>query len=146
MAATKPTKVVRMATADGRPLSPMSSNDSMCFEPHTARGDRDPNPFSPPGTPDAGPRVLGPRKDHHGRFIEHTVLGDPEEYAKLLAEHEAQERASRPPEPEKTPEPEDLSYLPPDILHAMSALPAEASKAILDAYKARAGKRYVAFL
>jgi len=128
-----------MGTADGRPITPLSSNDSMCLEPQDTLG------FSPPCTPDAGTRPSGPRKDHQGKYVEHTVLGDPEEFAKMLAEYEAEERANRPPEPERAPEPEDVSYLPQEIFQAMSALPPQGAKAMLEAYKARAGQRYVAY-
>jgi hypothetical protein len=85
----------------------------------------------------------------NARWMEHDVLGDPEEFEAMMAQAQAEARAESELEAEASAgdmlpqdqQQEDLSHVPEEILQEMDKLPEEGAAALLDAYKQRVALR-----
>ncbi|KAK3286253.1 hypothetical protein CYMTET_6183 [Cymbomonas tetramitiformis] len=88
---------------------------------------------------DAGPEG-GPERDMDGNLLEHTLLGNPEDFEELMNLHLRTISIAEPIEEYAETSP-DLSELPEDIAEAIATAPEEAQQPLYDTYQRRVNKR-----
>lgn len=82
----------------------------------------------------------GPERDMDGKLLEHTLLGNPEDFEELMNLHLRTISIAEPIEEDAETSP-DLSELPPDIAEAIATAPEEAQQPLYDTYRQRVNKR-----